>query len=163
MKTITSKTFIFAALFVFLLGAANAQTDYIWDHYGIGFSVTEDFAVTESTEANFTAVSSEGAISVSISPWKDASITEDDLAEATVDIALELEILDDQAVEGDYITIDTFSGYFIVAAPIDGGNDMTLMALLLDQESETNMLITISYEYGNIDEALDILNSFHSY
>ena len=144
--------------------AATAQDTYVWDDYGIGFTVATDMYVDESDSDAFTAVSSDGLISISISPWTDGDVDEDTLAEATLETAINLYVFDDSDVDGDYIDVDTFTGYYLVVAPSDmDAPDFMLIALLLDTESDTNLVVAIGFEDGLEDEAIAILSSLYSY
>ena len=122
--------------FALMSSAAVAQDTYVWEDYGIGFTVATDMIVDGSDMDAFTAVSSDGLISISLSPWAD----------------------------GDYIEIDTFNGYYLVVAPSQSdAPDFMLIALLLDTESDTNLVAAIGFEDGLEDEAIAILSSLYSY
>ena len=141
-----------------------AQDSYEWDRYGIGFSVAEDMLIEENSDDAFTVVSPDGEIAVSISPWADGFVDEDSLAEAAISMAIDLYYIDDSEIDGDYIEIDSFNGYYVLAAPgTDEGPDFILLALLLDTESDTNIVAAIAFEDGNEYEAVDILESLYSY
>lgn len=141
-----------------------AQDSYIWEDYGIGFSVAEDMLIEESNADTFTVVSSDGEIVVNISPWVDGSVDEETLADAAIEMAVDLYYIDDSELDGNYIDIDSFSGYYILAAPGDiEATDFMLFALLLDTESDTNLIVAIGFAGGNEDEAVEILESLYSY
>ncbi len=147
-----------------LAGSAHAQTAFEWDHYGIGFEVASDFVVQENSETQFSAVSSDGLLYISLVPWSDDRITMDNLAEATVEYALGLAVFDQAAVEGDAIDLGDFKGYFMVAAPESYGSfDFMLASLLLDVESPTNLAVVIGYMDGHLDEAIEMLASIYPY
>lgn len=160
--SISTRTFF---LCIFLLaGTLHAQTAYEWDYYGIGFEVASDFGVYENSATQFSAVSSDGLLSISMVPWSDDRITLDNLAEATVEYALNLAVFDQAAIEGDAIDLGDLQGYFIVAAPESYGSyDYMIAALLLDLESPTNLAVVIGYMDGNLDEAIEILTSIYPY
>ena len=142
----------------------SAQTAYEWDYHGIGFEVASDFGVTVNNASQFSAISSDGLLSVTLVPWSDNRITLDNLAEATVQSALELAVFDQATVSGDALDLGDLQGYFIVAATDDYGSyDFLLMALLLDSESETNLSVAIGYMDGHVDEAIEILTSIYPY
>ena len=157
---------IYLKVFAFALTTycGTAQTAYEWDYYGIGFEVASDFNVTANTASQFSAVSSDGLLSVSLVPWSDAQVTMDNLAEATVESALEMAVFDQAEVSGDYLDLGDLQGYFIVAATDDYYTyDFLLMALLLDSESDTNLSVAIGFMDGHSDEAIDILTSIYPY
>lgn len=142
-----------------LLNLASAQTEYEWDAYGIGFSVTDDFMVSTNSEDAFRAVSSDGKIDIAIYPWLDETVSEDDLEDALIDYADDiLDSVDD--IDADALTIQDFVGYYLVAA---ADEEMLLMAFMLDKLSDTNAVVQITFEQGNEEEAIDILSSFYSY
>lgn len=144
--------------------AALAQDTYVWEEYGIGFSVESDLIVDESDIESFTAATREGEISISITPWSDDEVDEENLADAALEIAAELYLFEDSDIDGDYVEIDTFNGFYLVVAPSElDAPDMMIVALMLDTESDTNFVVAIGFEDGNDDEALDVLNSFFSY
>lgn len=150
--------------FALMSSAAVAQDTYVWEDYGIGFTVATDMIVDGSDMDAFTAVSSDGLISISLSPWADGDVDEEVLAEATLDVAMNMYFFDDSEVYGDYIEIDTFNGYYLVVAPSQSdAPDFMLIALLLDTESDTNLVAAIGFEDGLEDEAIAILSSLYSY
>ena len=142
----------------------NAQTAFEWDYYGIGFEVASDFAVQENSETQFSAVSSDGLLYISMVPWSDDRITMENLAEATLEYALSLAVFDQAHVQGDAIDLGDLEGYFIVAAPESFGSyDFILASLLLDVESPTNLAVVIGYMDGHLDEAIEMLTSIYPY
>ncbi len=146
-------------LFFCILTSAFSQTEYQWDEYGVGFSVTDDFSVTTNNSEEFTAISSDGLIEVQIYPNQDGSVTQDDVDDLLLEYAIEL--LDDaDALEADDIEIDDYYGSFLIGA---SGEDMILVAFLLDEGSDTNLIVQILFEAGNEDEAAEILGSFYAY
>ncbi|WP_299547109.1 hypothetical protein [Seonamhaeicola sp.] len=153
------KLMLFAA-FLFVTVFANAQTEYVWDDYGVGFAVTEDFDIRVSNRDKFSAVSSDGLIDIEILPWLDGSINEADLEDAVIDYASDIcPIADDILV--DDLRIDDFTGKYLAAQLVDG--EMILVACMLDTQSRTNIIVLITFEEGNEDEAVDILESFYAY
>ncbi len=162
MKAITHSFLL--AIATFCLIDLTAQTAFEWDYHGIGFEVASDFNVQVNNESEFTAVSSDGIIAVSLIPWADANVNFDHLAEATIEMAEELATFDHAAVDGDEIDLGDLKGYFIVAATDDYGSyDFLLLSLLLDTESSTNLVVAIGFMDGNEDEAIDILASIYPY
>lgn len=155
---------LFALIFFTSFTTISAQTAFEWDYHGIGFEVASDFRVQVNNQSEFTAVSSDGIIAVTLMPWADASVTFDDLAEATLDVAAELASFDRSAVDGDAIDLGDLKGYFVVAATDDYHSyDFILVSLLLDVQSETNIVVAIGFMDGNEDEAIDILASIYPY
>ena len=75
----------FVLVALFFSSFVHAQTDYEWDEYGIGFSVTDDFDVTVNNVKEFTAVSSDRLIGITILPWEDATVDADELDAYLID------------------------------------------------------------------------------
>ena len=152
--------------FAFITGIHKSTfaQEYTWDEYGVGFEVGRDFEVQNNSDSHFLAQSSDGGITISISPWQDSDITEDDLAQAIVDIAAEQYGYDGEEVEGEYIELDDFFGYFIVIVPqSDDSHDLLVVMLLMNPESGTNLAVGIGFDEGNLEEVKDIIDSFYAY
>lgn len=141
-----------------LLGTVTtqAQIEMEWDTHGVGFSVPEDFEEETNNGEEFSA--GNDYIFVTIMPLQDETITDDDLVDAVLYMAEELEY--DRIQEGDDIDIDDFTGYFIKGKK-DGAN--AILLALLDKESSTNLFVAIVYANGYEDEAIDIAVSFYAY
>ena len=151
-------------LFIFLPFVLSSQTAFEWDYHGIGFEVASDFNVQVNNETEFSAVSSDGLISISLMPWADDQVTMDNLADATLEFATQVATFERAAIEGDVIDLGDLEGYFLVAAATDYGSyDFLLMALLLDVESPTNLAVAIGFMDGNEDEAIEILGSIFAF
>lgn len=132
------------------------QTDMIWDTHGVGFSVPRNFQIETNNADEFTAGNDN--LFLSILPIQDKTITEDELADAVVEMAEGLDY--DRIQEGDAIDIDDFTGYYVKGRK-DGAN--AVLIALLDKESSTNLLIVIVYADGYEDAAVDIAASFYAY
>ena len=132
------------------------QTDMIWDTHGVGFSVPRNFKIETNNAEEFTAGNDN--LFLSILPIQDKTITEDELADAVVEMAEGLDY--DRIQEGDAIDIDDFTGYYVKGRK-DGAN--AILMALLDKESSTNLLIVIVYADGYEDAAVDIAASFYAY
>jgi len=134
----------------------NAQTDMVWDTYGVGFTVPDNFVIEANNAEEFTA--DNGKLFVSILPFEDETVTTEDLAEVVDGFAKDLSY--DRIHEGDAIDIDDFTGYYIKGRK-DGTNAVLLA--LLDKESSTNLLVVIVYIDGYEDAAVDMASSFYAY
>ena len=152
-------TLILTVIFLCIAAFTYAQTEYEWEHYGVGFSVTEDFEVEVNNEKEFTAVSSDGLIDISVLPWSDGTVNEDDLDEHLIDFASEIFDEADDLVADD-LEIDDFIGSFLVAQQNEA---LILAAFMLDIHSQTNVTVQITFEEGNEDEAIKILESFYAF
>ncbi len=134
----------------------QAQTDMVWDTHGVGFSVPNNFKIETNNAEEFTAGNDN--LFLSILPIQDEWVTEDDLADAVVEMAEGLEY--DRIQEGDAIDIDDFTGYYIKGRK-DGAN--AVFMALLDKESSTNLLVVIVYADDYEDQAVDMAASFYAY
>ncbi len=139
-----------------LLGNAFAQEDYTWDHHGIGFSAPSNFVTETNNSSEFSA--DNGSVFLYLLPWQDASINDDNLADATIEVALEMEY--DQLTDADELSIQDFEGYYVEGEK-DGMN--AFVACLLDTESPTNVIVVILYSDGHVDDAAGILTSLYAY
>jgi hypothetical protein len=162
------KSTVFKAIFFLALctGSMNLSAQYYvsWDSYGLGFEFAQDFGVLQNNGNVFEATSSDRLLYVKVQPWNNAYVTLDNLFDYTVQYAQSLNFYLGAEVAGDYIEIDDFDGYFLVAATNDPRNyNYYLVAYLLDTESATNYQILIGYQEGHIDEAIEILGSFYGY
>ena len=155
---------IFIMLMSMCLTPIQAQLDFEWDNYGIGFTVARDFGVLKNNFQEFEATSSDRLLSINIQPWSDPNITMDNLYDAVISVAYDLKYYEGGDVAGDYIKIDDFNGYFIVSTPSSHDTyDYVIVALLLDTLSETNLQVIIGYQEGNFEEAKKMLYSFYAY
>ncbi|MCC7506165.1 MAG: hypothetical protein IT259_12730 [Saprospiraceae bacterium] len=130
--------------------------DYHWDTHGVGFSIPRDFTITTNNSEEFSAEN--GSMALSILPFQDENVTKDNLAEAVVAMAVELEY--DSVEAADEADVDDFTGYYVKGTK-DGVN--ALIVALLDRESSTNLLVVIAYENGKESKAIEIANSFYAY
>ena len=134
----------------------SAQTAMEWTDHGIGFSVPDDFSIVTNTGEEFTAVNEH--VFLTMAPIQDETITEDNLAEAVVEMAKELEY--DVVDEADAIDIDDFTGYYVKGTL---GSAHAVVMALMDTESSTNLLVIIAYDKGYENEALKIAASFYAF
>ena len=156
-----------AVLFIFLsVSSMNIQAqNYVsWDYYGIGFQFAQDFRVTQNNGSVFEAVSSDQLLYVNVQPWLNANVDINDLYSYAVNYATSLNFYLGAEVAGNYIEIDDFDGYFLIAATNDQRNyNYYLVAYLMDIESNTNYQVLIGYQEGHFEEASNILLSFYAY
>ena len=134
----------------------TAQVDMRWDLHGIGFEVPKNFIIQENNADAFTA--GNDFLFLTIAPIQDASLTEEDLADAVVAMATEMEY--DDISEGDEIEVGDLYGYYIKG--VKDGAHAVVMAML-DVESSTNILVIIVYAEGFEDEAINMAASFYAY
>jgi hypothetical protein len=154
MKNLSSVLAFFSLLLV--TSHLSAQTKMEWDLHGVGFTVPSDFAIEANNSEEFTAGNDH--LFLSIYPIQDETITEDNLADAVVEMAVSMEY--DVVDEADAIDIDDFTGYY-VKGTLDAAN-VVVMALL-DKKSSTNLLVVIAYDQGFENQAINIASSFYAY
>lgn len=146
-------------LFVLLLGSMQtsfAQVELRWDAHGVGFAVPGDFHIEANNEQEFSA--GNDLMFVSIIPIQDENITEENLAEALIAMAEEMEY--DRLDEAAETKLHDFVGFYTIGAK-DGAN--ALLMTLLDTQSSTNLLVVIVYADQSQRAALQIANSFFAY
>lgn len=134
----------------------SAQTAMEWEDHGIGFTVPDDFSVITNNGEEYTAVNE--YLFLSMAPIQDETITEDNLASAVVQMAVEMRY--DVVDEANSIDIDDFTGYY-VKGQLDGAHAVVMA--LMDRESSTNLLVIIAYEEGYEEDALQIAASFYAF
>jgi hypothetical protein len=163
MKSVMLKAAIFLLL---CIGTLNLSAQYYvsWDYYGIGFQFAQDFTVSQNSGSVFEASSSDRLLYVKVQPWVNGHVEVDDLYDYAVQYATNLNYYLGAEVAGDYIEVDDFNGYFLIAATNNPRNyNYYLVAYLLDTESDTNYQLLIGYQEGHLDEATGILASFYAY
>ena len=157
----TSRLFtLFLLMFIFT--SLQAQQEYEWEEYNIGFEVESDFRVDVNNSDEFTAISSDDEITITILPWKDRSIDEDDLADIAMELAVEMEYDAGDDIEGDKLEIEDFKGYYVYLGQQDASSVNVVFAVLLNNTSSTNLIIAIQFEKGNDDEVVELMKILHT-
>ncbi len=136
--------------------ALQAQTEMRWDTHGVGFTVPSNFKIETNNAEEYTA--SNDHLFLSITPIQDETLTKDNLADALIAMAKELDY--DLVEEVDAADVDNFTGYYVKGRK-DGVN--TILMALLDSESSTNLLVAIVYDDNSMNKAIDMANSFFAY
>lgn len=142
-------------MFFLLIASAKAQyVDLVWEAHNIGFSAPGNFEVLADNENEFSAGNDE--LQFSILPLQDPNINYDDLAEAVIQVAEELEY--DVVSEVGILELSGLTGYYLVGDK-DGAN--AIIIALLDESSETNLMVVIAYSEDMHDDAVDIASSIY--
>ncbi len=151
LKNVFSTTaFLIISLFVF--GAAQAQTDYTWESYGLSFTVPAGFTETESNDEKFEGKSDAAKVHLlGLYPISDANITEDNLKEALIEMATASGM---EVQDADHIEFNGFKGLY-AEGEIEG--IPTFFACMLDPNGELNFIVTIVH--NNADAAIAIMKS----
>ncbi len=124
-----------------------------WDTYGINFGVPNDFQVDTNIGDEFSGFAI--GLSLTIFPWKDAEISTEHLAEATVELAKEMEY--SEITNADNVQLNGFEGVYVQGVK-DGVNALILS--LLDPESDNNFYVVITFEDTYEEDAMAIVKSF---
>lgn len=135
---------------------AQAQEEWVWDEYGIGFTLAKGMKVTENDGETFTA--ERDNLFLTITPIKDEEITEGDLAMAVFTMAKEMEY--DGIEDADKLELDDLIGYYVEGTKDGAG---AFVIALLDQESESNYLVIIVFDDDSRDEAIEMAQSLYAY
>jgi len=136
-------------------GIITAQQQYTWEEYGISFSLADDFLEKKNDATEFSADGD--GMSLSIIPFKDASIDQEDITGFVMEAAASMEL--DRVDDVSTIEINGFQGGYAEGVQ-DGGN--VFMMGLIDPDSETNFFVIIAFLEGDgnaIDEGIEICRS----
>lgn len=134
----------------------QAQEKWVWDEYGIGFTLSKGMKVTQNDGETFMA--ERDNLFITMTPIKDEEITEADLALAVFTMAKEMEY--DGIEDADKLELDDLVGYYVEG--IKDGVSAVVIALL-DQESESNYLVIIVFDDDSRDEAIEMAQSMYAY
>lgn len=150
------KTRILIFFMAMIAITSQAQQNYVWDEYGISFSLADDFEEVVNNIEEFSAVGD--GMEMAIIPFKDETIDDSDITGYTMSVAasLELERIDDVNV----IKVNGFKGGY--AEGVLNGEKIFLMGLI-DPDSDTNFFVIITFldnDQNAIEEAINICRSF---
>lgn len=102
MKTIILSSFFFLVLSI----SVSAQKVFEWADYGLAFDLADDFQETVNTDQEFSA---EGdGMSISIFPFSDESINDEDITAYTIAAAASLNL--DAVDDVNFISLNGFKG-----------------------------------------------------
>ncbi|MCB0649496.1 MAG: hypothetical protein KDC49_22660 [Saprospiraceae bacterium] len=142
-----------------LLGGITlqAQQEYVWDAYGIGFTLADDFVEVTNDEDEFSADGD--GMSFSIVPFSNEELDENDLTAYTISIFDELDITRTDAISK--IRLNGFVGGYALGA----SDDTRLFVMgLIDPDSDTNFFVIITFfddDHVAVEEAIRICKSLH--
>lgn len=135
---------------------AQAQEEWVWDEYGLAFILAEGMKVTQNDGETFTAERSN--LFLSMVPIVDSEINEDDLAEAVIAMAIEMEY--DEIEDADELELNDLVGYYVEGSKDGAG---AFVIALLDSESASNYLVVIVFNDDSREEAMEIALSLYAY
>ncbi|MCF8239500.1 MAG: hypothetical protein K9I85_15160 [Saprospiraceae bacterium] len=148
------------SLFTLLLTSFSinltAQVDMVWDDYGLGFTLPRGLSITENDGDTFSAESDD--LYLTILPIADRTITEDDLADAVVAMATEMEY--DELTDADDLELNDLYGYYVEGEK-DGARAFVIA--MMDSQSATNFLAVIVFSPGRREQAMRLARSFYAY
>lgn len=150
------KALIFTFSMVLLAISVQAQQNYVWDEYGISFSLADDFEEVVNNIEEFSAVGD--GMEMAIIPFKDETIDNNDITAYTMDVAASLEL--DRIDDVNVIKLNGFKGGY--AEGVLNGEKIFLMGLI-DPDSDTNFFVIITFldqDQNAIEEAINICRSF---
>lgn len=142
--------------------AAQEWKDMEWDQFKIAFKVPDYFEEKSNTEKAYTASGSD--FTLSIQPWKDATMTAEDVANKALK---KLNATDVTVTSQEKVKLKGFEGYQIIGAGAQKDKAMIFVVLgMIDPEGETNFSAYIMFWHnedsndGNIEIATKIIESF---
>ncbi len=135
---------------------AQAQEEWVWDEYGIGFTIAKGMKVTQNDGETFAA--ERGNLFLTMTPIVDEEINEGDLAEAVIAMAIEMDY--DGIEDADELELDDLVGYYVEGTRDGAG---AFVIALLDRESASNYLIIIVFDDDSRDEAMEMALSLYAY
>ena len=151
------KTGIATFLLVFVVAlSAHAQTDMVWDTYGLGFTLPRGMKITENNVEIFSAERND--LSLAIVPFKEGSVDPEDLANLLIELAEDFDY--DVVTDADELELDGLYGYYTEGRK-DGAT--AVLAALMDEESESNYFVILVYGSGTRDLAIETIASFYPY
>jgi hypothetical protein len=152
------KSFLFVFLSLFLVSKeVLSQQNYLWDEYGISFSLADDFVEETNNIDEFSAAGD--GMYMSIIPFKDGSIDDSDIVTFTIEIAksLNLQEIDDV----DVLDLNYFQGGYVEG--YKDGAKVFLMGMI-DPNSDTNFFVIITFldqDHIATEEAINIVLSIN--
>lgn len=151
------KTGITAFLLVFVLAfSAHAQTEMVWDTYGLGFTLPRGMKITENNSEIFSAERND--LSLAIVPFKESSVGPEELADLLIELAEEFEY--DVVTDADELELDGLYGYYTEGRK-DGAQ--AVLTALMDEAGESNYFVILVYQPSTRDMAIEMIASFYPY
>lgn len=151
-----------ALLFIVLPGSIYAQKTWTYKQYGLQFTTPAEFNVSKNDASSF--VASDGrSITLSIYPYKDASVTKEKIADIAWNKVNATNKKSDESIP---IELDGYEGYAMVGSGMQNNREVVFIAFgCIDPSSETNFYSVIYYwndenADANTDKAIGILKSF---
>jgi hypothetical protein len=150
-QKIRMKKIIISFTLVLFSIVSNAQQKYVWDEYGISFTLADDFEETTNTIEEFSAVGD--GMELSIIPFKDETIEDSDIVTYTMSIAASLKFEKIEAIST--ININGFKGGY--AEGVSEGVKIFIMGLI-DPKSDTNFFVIITFQEDDENATEEAIN-----
>lgn len=136
--------------------AVSAQTEMVWDDWGLGFTLARGMQITESTGEVFSAESED--LYFSIMPVEDAWANEDDLAEAVLIMMEAMEF--ERVTDADELEMNDLYGYYIEGKSQGAG---AVVMALMDVASNRNFLLSVVFTPGGRNRAIELVKTLYAY
>lgn len=141
---------------LFIPMTVSAQTEMVWDDWGLGFTLARGMQITESTGEVFSAESED--LFFSIMPVEDAWANEDDLADAVIIMMETMEF--ERVTDADELEMNDLYGYYIEGKSQGAG--VVVMALM-DVASSRNFLLSVVFTPGSRERAIELVKTLYAY
>lgn len=154
------KSFLVLAMAIFCAAfSAQAQQEFIWEHYKMSIELPDDFKTIKNTDNEFECDGD--GMHLYMYVYEDRNLTAAAMHDATKEIAksLKFEVKDE---EHDLASHDGFEGKYVLGYK-DGLQVM--VCGLINTKNATNFWIVIIFEDGDHtaeDEGIKILNSLEN-
>lgn len=132
------------------------QTEMQWDSYGLGFTLERGMRIVTNNGEEFTAERRE--LYITIHPLTNEYVTEDDLIDAVITMAQEMEY--DDISDADVLELEDLLGVYI-EGKTDGTSSFVIA--LMDTESDQNYIVIVIFEDSYRDKAIEMVHSFYPY
>lgn len=152
----TFLTLSFLVLAATIPTALSAQTQMVWDDWGLGFTLAPGMRIVENNGEVFTAERED--LHLSITPVEDAWAYEEDLANAVLIMMEAMEF--ERITDADEMQLNDLYGYFIEGQ--SQGVQAVVMALM-DTASHRNFLVTMVYLPESRNQAINLFKSMYAY
>ncbi len=134
--------------------SAQGLTPYEWKPYKLSFLVPGGADILKSTNDEFIVDNDNYKVEIAVI---NIPLSEDDLSNFLIEKAKQ------EGMDISNGEVQTFSNTGVQGVSLEGprdGGDQMCVAVLLDEQSETYILVSVIYADGLQDEANKIINSF---
>ena len=150
-----SNTILFI-LMMMSIQFVTGQTEMRWDSYGLGFTLEKGMNIITNNGEEFTAESKD--IFLTIHPFTEVNVTEENLIEAVITMAEELELED--ISDADVLELSDLYGVYIEGTT---NSKSSFLIALMDTESAQNYIVIVLFTERSRDAAIRLVHSFFPY